>query len=206
MGVTYEPCDEEVIALVDSVMRAYHTPLADAGVTTHALFARDYDETTGDAIQAVKRAGYPAAAKISVTSLADRARGIPDAKLVIDEYSWKHLDANRRRALIDHELQHLELSVDFHTMEIKLDDLERPKLKLRVHDFEVGYFRAVVLRHGKAAIEAEEIEHGIQVLKDDLADIDAKLAGAAEGTLTLTLRTPAAPSDSVHHSSYPLPR
>ena len=156
MAITYEPVPDEVRESVYRVMRECHTELTNAEVTVHGLFARDYDKETDEPIQAVKRAGYPAVAKISVTSLADRARGIADAKLVIDAFSWERRGEAQRLALIDHELEHLVLRVDDETGEVKRDDLGRPKLGTRRHDFELGFFAAVVERRGRAAIEASE--------------------------------------------------
>jgi hypothetical protein len=36
------------------------------------------------------------------------------------------------------------------------DDLKRPKLKLRKHDVEVGWFAIVAGRHGSASLEIEQ--------------------------------------------------
>lgn len=157
MAVTYEPVPDMVRESVYGVMRECHAELTKAEVTVHGLFARDSDKETDEPIQAVKRAGYPAAAKISVTSLADRARGIADAKLVIDAFSWERLSEAQRLALIDHELEHLALKVDNETGEVKRDDLGRPKLGTRCHDFELGFFASIAERRGKVAIEASEV-------------------------------------------------
>lgn len=158
MGITYERASDETQRLINRVLIEHHGELHDAGVRIDALMACKIDRETGEQSQALKDRNYPIAAKIQVTSYADRVRGIADAKLTIDAYAWSRLPETRREALIDHELEHLDVVIDKEG-QIKRDDLGRPKLKIRPHDFELGWFTAVAERHGEAAIEVREIQH-----------------------------------------------
>jgi hypothetical protein len=155
MGTTYNEAPA-IHGLAMDVMRQYHPKLADAGVTAHVLLASNEDED-GFNQPALKRGGYPIAAKVQITSLVDRARGIADVKLVVDEYAWDQLPDASRLALLDHELEHVLLAIDNKTGLLKRDDLGRPKLKIQPHDFEVGVFVSVAERHREAAVEVREL-------------------------------------------------
>jgi hypothetical protein len=149
MGTTYEVCGNDVQKLLSKAMSEYHPDLAAHKVTVQAVFARNYDKEQNP-VPAVKMHGHPAAAKISVTSLQDRARGLADAKLLIDGNKWEHLSQETRIALLDHELEHLIAGEE-------RDDLGRPKLQTRHHDYLLAGFESILQRHGNKAIEHREM-------------------------------------------------
>ena len=156
MASGYEKASKEVIGMVERVMHDHHLELEAAGVTIQTLFAHKYD-TEGEPVPAMKQRGQMILAKTSITSLQDRARGIDDAKLVIDRtYGWERLSDSRRAALIDHELCHLNLTLDQDGL-VKQDDRGRPKLHMRHHDWELTGFAEVCERHGEAAVEVHEM-------------------------------------------------
>lgn len=152
MPVTYEACGEDVAELVGEVVAAYHEDLRI--VTIGAVFASSEDKD-GEAIPAIKKDGHAVVGRIQITSLADRARGMADAKLTLDRHEWDAMSKSRRIALLDHELTHLELKTDDDGP--VLDDLGRPKLKARHHDWHLTGFAQVAERHGEAAIEVREM-------------------------------------------------
>jgi hypothetical protein len=43
------------------------------------------------------------------------------------------------------------------------DDLGRPKLEIRPHDFQIGGFRSIAVRHGDNALEVIQVR---QMVKD----------------------------------------
>lgn len=153
MATSYTICGKDVAEMIKAVMDTHHPDLSAASVTVHAIFARAYDKD-GQEMVALKVHGLPAAAKISVTSLEDRVRGIADAKITIDGGQWDHMAESRRMALLDHEITHLVLKFDEDG--IKLDDIGRPQLKLRHHDWELTGFAEVVERHGEASVESAQ--------------------------------------------------
>ncbi len=55
---------------------------------------------------------------------------------------------------MDHELTHLELAEKEGAP--VLDDGGRPKLKMRLHDYEFGWFTEVAERHKENAIEVQQ--------------------------------------------------
>lgn len=153
MTKTYErQIDNDVTELVAAVREEHHRYLEGADVTVDVLMVSDIDEESGEVLPALTLHGYPAAATIKIVGPAQRALGQADALMMIDVVSWRELPPAGRRALIDHELTHLEV-VCGKKGEIKRDDSGRPKLKMRLHDYEIGGFREVIERHGKAAPE-----------------------------------------------------
>lgn len=138
---TYDTAPQEVLDLIQNIMEQYHEELNEAGVTVDAMFA--YNEK-GD--HAVKHGGYPALAYIKITSLKNRIKGMMDAEITIDGEAYKAMTEPQRIALIDHELHHLMVARDKEE-NIKLDDANRPKLKIRKHDYQMGWFRDIAIRH-----------------------------------------------------------
>jgi hypothetical protein len=138
---------EEVLSILEHVMSTYHGDLAGNDTSIGILWA----VATGGK-PALSLHGYPCAAVVSINNLKARAQGLPDATIAISEAWWKQATPSQREALIDHELYHLELVCDDDG--VKLDDLGRPRLAMRRHDFEIGGFDRIMERHGHDAVEA----------------------------------------------------
>jgi hypothetical protein len=140
----FSKTDDAVDTMVAEVMEEYHPKLHAEGVTVGTLFAFGGD----DAIPVLKHHGWPAAAVVKINSLKDRVRGLADATITIDKATWNEYPDATRRALIDHELEHLQLVMVKDTMFVQHDDHDRPKLKIKPHDFELGVFKST--RRGRA--------------------------------------------------------
>lgn len=153
---TYRKADKPVQSMAAELIRDCHPDLAEAGVTVQVLFAaapRNAEgEPQGPAIKATH--GYPAAGKAKINSQKDRVGGLADATILVDGDRWDEWTEAEQRALLDHELQHFELRRDDEGAPL-LDDCHRPKLKYRMHDFELGGFAAILRRHGELALEAQ---------------------------------------------------
>lgn len=149
MGTTYEAAGPELKKAVQEAIKAYHPDLIKATIAT--VICRRYDRHETE-INAMKTRGQTVMAKIAITPLADRARGLQDAKLTINGYQWDRMEENARKALLDHELCHLEIGEG-------ADDLGRPKLKMRHHDWELTGFAAVVERHGENSVESKALQN-----------------------------------------------
>lgn len=149
MATTYKRCDDDVTQLVVDTIDRHHWVLRELGVTVDVLMAHN-------ALGAVKCHGYPAAAAISITPTKQRALGCGDALMIIDEGKWEGLGAKECAALVDHELQHLCPQTD-DIGNVKYDCLRRPKLELRLHDWQLGGFEAIVQRHREHALEVRAI-------------------------------------------------
>jgi hypothetical protein len=66
---------------------------------------------------------------------------------------WQKLGPAHMNALIDHELEHLTTVLDVDTGKPKFDGQNRPKLQMRQHDHQLGWFDAIARRHGEASPE-----------------------------------------------------
>lgn len=158
--VVYENAPDTVYATVARVMKEYHKELTDAGVTVGCTFARAGKNKHGHK-PAVMVHGFPKDAKVNKTDQKARLNGAKDAQIIFDATVWDGLSDPQRRALIDHELTHLVLKREGNTEDgpIVMDDAQRPKLAMRLHDTEIGVFKEVIERHGKDAPDWRQVNH-----------------------------------------------
>ncbi|MGN6137240.1 MAG: putative metallopeptidase [Aureliella sp.] len=152
MGTTYERAGAEYVDLLDEVMEMYHPKLREAGVSVDLLLAHGDPESDEPA---VKAHGYPAAAVVRIVNLKDRVKGCADSEIVLDGDRVDEWSVTRLKAILDHELTHLELAYDKYG-ELKRDDLDRPKLTMRLHDRQFGWFDEVAKRWGLDSIECDQ--------------------------------------------------
>lgn len=211
MGTTYELANDVTVRLIHAVLIKHHADLDREGVTIQALIATCIDKETGEVSQALRMRNYPIAAKIQVTSYQDRVRGIADVKLTIDDSTWRGLAATRREALIDHELTHCVLTRDRDGF-VKRDDLGRPKLHIRPHDFELGWFTEIAERHGEAAIEVREVQRFHErwgqfclfpmpgtTTSETKVETKVEISGGNGNSVTTDLETLRKAADNAHH-------
>lgn len=150
MAKTYSTVSDEVTRIIENMRSEYHLELI--GITIAALFVYDLEASE----PVLTHGGYPAQAVVRLTPVRDRALGVADAVIVLDRSNWLTLTAPQRDALIDHELHHLELVVNEETGTPQWDAVDRPKLAIRKHDHQFGWFDAVAERHGDASPEVRQ--------------------------------------------------
>jgi len=147
---------------VARMMAKYHQPLVDAGVRIDVIRAYATLDANGDEKgPAVKLHGYPCTAIVRIVPYLQRVKGAGDAEIVIDDLRWDELSTEEQDALIDHEIEHIELKVSSKRKDqgaIMRDDADRPKLRLRSHDFRLEGFDSIIRRHGNAALEWQAYE------------------------------------------------
>lgn len=152
----YRQPTQNMLDVLQEEMVVNHQRLLDAEVAVDILAAHPKTDESGEPMEpALKLAGYPCLATIKIRGPKDRAEGRGDALLTLDGYRWDELDEPEKRALIDHELTHLELDCDGKG-NLKRDDYGRPKLTIRLHDHQFGWFDAVALRHGEHSQEVQQ--------------------------------------------------
>lgn len=134
------------------VMKCFHPELFAAGVTIDLLSVADDDP---ECESALKVRGIPAYACVKINDVKARTLGQGDATIQIDEAKWLTLPDATKDSICDHELQHLEVVRDKKGRP-KLDCAGRPKLKMRMHEIEFGWFACVAARHGSASIECKQ--------------------------------------------------
>ena len=150
MSTTFQKCPELVSVIAGEILQKFetHKPLIDSGVGVDFVFAyAEKDEKTGEPIgDALSKNGVKALGICRKIPLKDRAMGRADAEICIDGDWWEEATDEERRALLDHELHHIAIKID--KRGLVRDDLGRPVLQLRKHDFEVGWFKVIAARHG----------------------------------------------------------
>lgn len=181
---TFHAAPVEVLALLAETMRIHHQDLTNLGVTVAVVMAEaDVDENgdpKGDAIVVRKKAAW---GKIKITPPELRVLGVADAQMMLDGDRWVLLSREEQMAVIDHELTHLEPTGD-------IDDGGRPKLKLREHDIEVGWFEDVAERHGEHSQERQQARQlaSSSVFKDIVIDNSAQVELALTPKIGKALR------------------
>lgn len=151
---TYSQASSDLEGHISRMQSMHHAELE--GVSVSALFV--FDDESGEPL--LKHQGYPAAAVMSITPVKQRALGVADAVIIVDRACWQTLSARQCDALIDHELQHLTRVIAEATEEEpkhpKCDVLGRPKIAIRRHDHQLGWFDDIARRHGEASPEMRQ--------------------------------------------------
>lgn len=131
-----------------------HKPLLDAKVNIEFLFAygERHPETDALVSDAISKHGHRVLGYCRKTNAEERAAGRGDAVIMIDADWWEQADEAAQRGLLDHELHHLDVCTDEEGKVLK-DKGSRPRLKLRKHDYEMGFFKLIAERNGKSSPE-----------------------------------------------------
>jgi len=152
---TFAKADSEVSEIASELLCKFETHLLtlNAKVKIDYVFARgDVDSDSGARLNdAIRKDGRRIFGQARIINLKDRAMGRGDCEIILDADYWDEIDDLQRRALLDHELHHITVKCD--KRGVVRDDLGRPKLKLRKHDVEFGWFSIIAARHGAASIE-----------------------------------------------------
>lgn len=145
MAGTYQKTNE-LDEMIERLMceKGYHSDLSNVGLRVQVLYYHNDEQLT--------HRGVAAYAYVKATSLKERALGQKDATIVVDFASWQKMEGPRREALIDHELYHLTIKKG-KDMANEFDDLGRPKIKMRKHDIEFGWFIRIAQEHQQQSIE-----------------------------------------------------
>jgi hypothetical protein len=151
MATTYTECPPDIKRRAMDIARQHHQHLLEGDVTIFFKWAENPDDV------ALMNGGYPAAATIKINSYEKRVEGMADATMTIDKEAWEELSEESQIALLDHELQHIDVRRN-KAGAIKYDDANRPCLRLRKHDFQIGGFHSVAKRHGVDALEVQHVE------------------------------------------------
>jgi hypothetical protein len=149
---TYSKCGDDVAQLVLALIKKHRPDLKKAEVTVDLLFVARTDEGP-----ALTLHGYACAAVVRKLGVKDRSAGRADAEIVIDHAQWCTFEPDTRKALLHHELKHLDLALD-NKARPKVDSAGRPVLKMRKHDHQIGWFMEVAQIYGRASIEVRQAE------------------------------------------------
>jgi len=159
MSQILELADQSVHDLAKEIIERFHPDLKpkkdnpESGIRLCIFMASNSDKESDE--PAVKLNGYPCYAIIGIIPYKQRVDKRADAEITIDEEAWKDMTETRQRALLDHEITHLEVVRDKNGF-LKTDDAGRPKLKMRLHDWQLGGFRVICQRYPEDALEMIE--------------------------------------------------
>lgn len=152
MPTTYKPADPDVVEMTQRLAAQYHKHLIENKVRIDVVMAfgpvNEDMERTGPALILH---GNPCLGIASITKLKERVKGDGDCEIALDGDQWPFMTERQREALVDHELTHFDMLV-VDGMQ-KYDDLGRPRLTMREHDFDVGWFHCIAERYGKDSNE-----------------------------------------------------
>lgn len=153
MSKIYSKASDRLQKQVAKVMRTYCADLQAASVTIDVLNVAHDDPDNEES--PLKLHGYACAAVVRIQGAKERAKGLGDAEIVFDEKTFIDLPEDTQTALIHHELHHLEIQRS-PKGKVLLDEYRRPKLKMRMHDRQFGWFDEIARIHGKASIEVRQ--------------------------------------------------
>ncbi len=155
MNTVFEVDTIDTIDILKSAM-SYHPELDGLDVKFKIVKVRKYDKDDEPVVPSLKCHGGAAAGTIKVNGLKQRHLTGVDVVIELDGHVWESLPKLTRLALIDHELTHLVLVTDTDGKP-KVDDLGRPKFKLRPDDWMLTGFASVISRHGRHALEYQSV-------------------------------------------------
>ena len=184
---TYEKDEGDIRLRVDKITHDYeatYSHLLRRGVRMDLLFAYAPRNRKGVITgPAIKVHGVRALAQVKVLGLKDRTKGCGDVEILVDADWWSDADRKEeeRLAVIDHELCHIIVTDDD-------DKAGRPKIWLRDHDWQFGWFTLIAARWGNASQEVQQAaeillkagEHyypGIMTRNDDDLQLQMRRAG-----------------------------
>lgn len=175
---TYSLASKDTEGLLSHVIEQYHDRLINADVRVGILMAfatvdPETGEKKGHAIKGY--AGAAAGAQVKKVSAKDRLTKKYDVELLIDGDEWPNLPEPQKIAMLDHEMTHIQTTD-------KVDDNNRPLVKMRDEDFIVWGFLEVVQRHGTAAMEHRSLKSLIDHHGNLLLGLDGDCKDAAPPT------------------------
>lgn len=179
MPSTYVKAEKVVDDLAKEIIEQHHKDLDTVGVKIDILMV--FRDPEGEA-PAMSHRGRRALGLASIHPLRLRALGLGDCLVQLDGDAWPHMGDRARMALLDHEITHFEVKRDKNG-EILWDDLDRPILKLRLHDWEVGWFHSVADRYG---IDSHEVKDFLALKGEHEQTYFAWLEDRTKGARKLT--------------------
>lgn len=160
MASKYTKADKETLKIFKRVLSTHHEELTAVGVAFDILLGFAPENSEGEAVcAALKLHGYEANAITKIVGLKDRVLGQADAQIVLDGDLWTReedpLSDEQKAAILDHEIYHIQVKRD-HEGAVINDTHGRPKLKMRLHDRQIGWFDAVARRNGEHSVEVKQ--------------------------------------------------
>jgi len=150
----YSLPEDSVLEVLDEAMMKYHQALKKDNIRFGVIMVTSEDKDgEPDGKPALKSSsGHAAAAQVSLVSPKDRLTKKYEVEILIDSFVWDEMTPEKRLAVLDHELTHVEL-VKGDAGATKVDVYGCPKLKLIPDQFHLWGFLEIAQRHGLASSE-----------------------------------------------------
>lgn len=165
MAAKYTNATPETYLQLKDLIAEHAEELDAVGVRFDIIMAYAAVNEQGEKVgTALKLHGYPCNGLVSIVSLKNRVMGRADAEIILDGDRWMDLEEAQQKALLHHEMHHVLVARDVEGGVIH-DSHGRPKLKMRLHDVDVGWFHHIAKIHGDASAEVTQArqivrEHG----------------------------------------------
>ena len=146
---TFVRADKSVETMAGEILAKYYThkPLLDLKVSVDYVMAHANQDENGMPIgDALKHHGVRALGIAKILPLKRRVMGSGDCEVSLDGDWWNEASDAQRVAVLDHELHHFSLNLD-KIGKPTYDDIGRPQLRMRKHDFDFGWFNIIAVRH-----------------------------------------------------------
>lgn len=169
MGKIYEKAEDGDCIILDKVMSEFHGDIKDADVKVGLINVFQDDDHQDKPV--LTKSGAKCSACIKVVGLKDRLVKGYDVEILLDGDYWKQITAKQRVAILDHELEHLRLTVNRKTGKVKMDSLNRPKLRMIPDDIQFWGFSKIAERHHE---NSQESICFMQLAKDHGKKLTAK--------------------------------
>lgn len=156
MKTIFEAATNEVGPMLTEVVERYHPHLQDLEVRVGIMFAIGMDKED-QVVPCLKKNRVFTPGQIHLITGKNRVFNPNDCEILLDKCFWDGSADATRKALLDHELEHVKPQTDRHGM-VQHDDHNRVKLQLIPDDFTINGFLAVVRRHGPAAVESGSVQ------------------------------------------------
>lgn len=185
MGKIYENARVEDYEIMRMMIARFHDRLIDTDTRVQLTIVRKFN-SQDEEVPCLRFAGAQAAAVARPIAPRQKLHLQFDAEITLDGHVWDSLNIESKRALIDHELTHLEPMLDRRTSEPKKCDRGFQIIRCRRDDFLLTGFLEVVRRHGRAALEFNSVVGANAGVHQALEEFEASQQPATA--------TPAAPA------------
>lgn len=150
--------DPEVYDLLNEVIAEHFADINAIGLTFDLMMAfPPVDEQEVPTGPALTKYGVEALAIVSAVPLKYRSRGCGDCEILLSSERWVKLTEDEKQALLHHELTHVTISRKTNS-EVIRDALGRPKIKMRPHDIQIGWFADTAKAYGMASQEVQQAQ------------------------------------------------
>lgn len=155
MKKIYTNATDDVYAMMDDAIR-HHPHLVENEVKIAIVMIAGYDKEDM-LVPATKEHGAYSPGMVSLVKGKRRVNNQNDVEIFLDQHFVDHSPREKTVALIDHELEHVQMVLDRNGIVSVDETTGRKKLKLKPDDWTLTGFLSVVRRHGDNANEAASV-------------------------------------------------